>query len=127
LRFQDAEMFITYRGNGLYALLPIFTGGITDQIITHAFALKPLDIGHSHPCSTIAFITGALIGTCVIWWMAQRARKKARILIDPETQETVRLESTDSLYGVSLRSWAIVWFVFIGFGVYVSIKELLAL
>ncbi|MDR3159470.1 MAG: hypothetical protein LBU11_10835 [Zoogloeaceae bacterium] len=118
--------YITHEGRGLYALLPIFTGYASSGLLEASLDLErllPHNTGAPHPYSMLAFSAGVLLGAFIIRWMG-RHNKKERILVDPETQETFRFAPKDTLYGVSLNSWSIVWMVIACLGASSTLHEL---
>ncbi|MDR2625669.1 MAG: hypothetical protein LBC37_04990 [Zoogloeaceae bacterium] len=120
--------YITHEGRGLYAVLPIFTGYAGSWLIEASLDLErllPYNTGAPHPYSMLAFSAGVLLGAFIIRWMG-RHNKKERILVDPETQETFRFAPKDTLYGVSLNSWAIVWIIIASLSAASTLYELFA-
>lgn len=104
---------LIWRGKGILALLIAVIINVTINEGANALYGIPDGFRHYRDAHPWIWLLGMGLSAVACWyfglWLETDARRNAKLLLDPDTGQEVRLLSPDDLFWIPIKWWSVIW------------------
>lgn len=104
---------IVWRGMGVLALLVAVVINLLVNEAADAALGVPTGFQHYHNAHPALWLVGMGLSAVACWfmgrWLEARELRKAKVLQDPATGESVRLLARHDMFWIPVKWWAVIW------------------
>jgi|GEM_PF-3233077 len=104
---------IVWRGYGWLALMVAVVINVSLNEAANAVFGIPPGVKHYRDAHPVVWLIGMGLSAAACWllgtWLDAREQRNAKVLVDPSTNQSVKLMSKHDMFWIPIKWWAVVW------------------